>query len=204
MNDVNETGQNGNAERSFTDLGGFTLIELVIVMGIVAVIATFAYPNFKNWLPNYRLKAAARDLYSKMQLIRLKAVKENKSWAVVFDVNNNKYHLCSEAGADGLWSTLIDDKVVETVDLTTYKSGVSFGHGNATTNATTSGGIFPMDNVSFTNGSSDPNVAVFTSKGLCVGSGYCYLSNSANTAYAVGAQTSGVIVLKKWTGSKWE
>lgn len=190
----------------FSHTPGFTLIEVIIVIGIIAVIATFSYPNFKKWLPNYRLKAAARELYSKMQLVRMKAVKENKSRAIVFDVNNNRYYLCSKPGTGGLWSALKpgDDGIIQTIDLTAYKSGVSYGHGNATTNATKNGGPFPPDNVSFTNGSSDPNVAVFTSKGFCVGGGYCYLSNTVGTAYAIGAQTSGAIVLKKWNGKKWE
>ena len=188
----------------YKNQSGLTLIEVIIVIALLVILAAFAYPNFKNWLPNYRLKAASRDLYSNMQQVRMKAVKENKSWAVVFDVNNNKYYLCSGSGADGKWSTIADNTVTEVVDLTSYKSGVSFGHGNATTNATDSGGTFPPDNVSFSNGTSDPNAAVFTSKGLCVGSGYCYIQNANNATYAIGAYTSGVIVLKKWNGTGWE
>ncbi len=182
---------------------GISLIEVIIVIGILAVIATFSYPNFKKWLPDYRLKGAARDLYSNMQVVRINAVKQNTNWAIVFDVNNNRYCLCSSAGGDGKWSTLNDNTIFQTIDLSSYQSGISYGHGDATTNATTSGGSFPPDDVSFTNGPSDPNVAVFTSKGLCVGGGYCYLSNVNNTAYAIGAQTSGVVVLKKWNGSTW-
>lgn len=183
---------------------GVTLIEVIVVIALLAIVSTLAYPNIKNWLPNYRLKAAARDLYSNMQLVRMKSVKENKNWAIVFDVGTNRYHICSSAGADNKWSTLGDDTIEKTITLTGYKSGVSYGHGNATTNATKSGGPFPQDNVSFSNGTSDPNVAVFTPKGLCIGNGYCYLSNNANAAYAVGAQTSGVITLKKWNGTRWE
>ncbi len=182
---------------------GITLVEVIIVFGLLAVIATFAYPNFKNWLPDYRLKGAARDLYSNMQLVRMNAVKQNKNWAIVFDVANNKYYLCSDSGPDGKWSNISDNTVFQTINLSNYESGISYGHGNATTNATASGGTFPPDDVSFNNGTGDPNVAVFTPKGFCVGGGYCYLSNVNNTAYAVGAQTSGVIVLKRWNGTTW-
>ena len=42
---------------------GVTLIEILTVIGILAIVAALAYPNFKDWLPGYRLKRAARNLF---------------------------------------------------------------------------------------------------------------------------------------------
>jgi hypothetical protein len=34
--------------------------------------------------------------------------------------------------------------------------------------------------------------------------GYAYLQNNRNTCYAVGTWSSGIVVLRKWSGSAWE
>ena len=64
---------------------GFTLVELIIVIAIIAILATIAVPAAINgWLPNYRLKAATRNLYSNLQKARLEAVKRNIDVIVIF------------------------------------------------------------------------------------------------------------------------
>jgi hypothetical protein len=91
------------------------------------------------------------------------------------------------------------ETVERTVELTDYKSGVGYGHGNAANDIP--GGAFPGDDVSYTN-----NVTVFNPRGTGSG-GYVYLENSKNTTtYGVGTQTSGVIRLLKWNSStsNWE
>jgi prepilin-type N-terminal cleavage/methylation domain-containing protein len=40
---------------------GFTMIEVLIVIVILAILMSIAIPGFSRWLPNYRLKGAARD-----------------------------------------------------------------------------------------------------------------------------------------------
>ena len=56
---------------------GFTLVELVMVTVVIGIMAAIAVPNFMDWLPNLRLKAAARDLYSNMQEAKMAAIKSN-------------------------------------------------------------------------------------------------------------------------------
>ena len=63
---------------------GVTLIEIFVVLVILAVLAAAAIPAFSVWLPNYRLKTAARDLYSNLQLAKMGAVNKNRDWAVIF------------------------------------------------------------------------------------------------------------------------
>ncbi len=41
---------------------GFTLVELIIILGILATLMTIAYPSFLRYYDNGNLRSAARDL----------------------------------------------------------------------------------------------------------------------------------------------
>ena len=77
---------------------GFTLTELVTIIAIIAVLTSIAIPTFSVWLPNYRLRSAARDLYSNLQMAKLGAVKQNKQWAVVFNQGSAVFYLFGRRG----------------------------------------------------------------------------------------------------------
>jgi prepilin-type N-terminal cleavage/methylation domain-containing protein len=180
-----------------TRKNGFTFLELMVALVILAIATTIAIPSFGRWLPNYRLKSAARDVYSNMQLAKLGAVRANQSWAIRFDPGTNTYVIYSDSG-DGDWTTLGDNNPEKTVNLASYESGVGFGHGNAGVPIGTFG-----DNVTY---SSPDNVAVFNARATSNG-GYVYLDHEKNTTtYGIGTSTTGVIKLQKYNSSnnKWE
>jgi len=62
-------------------------MELMVVITIIAILAGVAIPAFMQWLPNMRLKAAARDLYGAAMLAKGEAVKRNKWCALSFNQN---------------------------------------------------------------------------------------------------------------------
>jgi len=72
---------------------GITLIELVVVMVIIAIGAVLLVPNIGAWLPNYRLRSAARDICSTMRTAQIKAVSTNTVYRVEFDVTKGSYIL---------------------------------------------------------------------------------------------------------------
>jgi len=65
--------------------GGFTLIELLITIIILGIVVLIAIPGFSRWLPNYRLRVAARDVFSNFQHARLTAVKRHRTCAITFN-----------------------------------------------------------------------------------------------------------------------
>ncbi len=171
---------------------GFTLIEVLVTIAILGILSSLAIPGFSGWLPNYRLKGAARDLYSNLQLAKMGAVKERSDWAVKF--NGSNYQVVS-GGANGVYDGGSGDDVVQkTVSLSDYGSGVSFGAGGSSPPAVT--GEVPATS----------NPVVFNSRGFTNGTNAvtAYLTNSRNTCYAVGTWASGAVVLRKWSGSTWK
>lgn len=90
---------------------GFTLIQLTIVIALLAILAGVGVPNFLNWLPKYRLRSAARDLYSNLQLAKMSAIKANKKCRVNYYKNPDRYTV---------------DLLSKTIRLSDYKSGITF------------------------------------------------------------------------------
>jgi type IV fimbrial biogenesis protein FimT len=60
-------------------LGGFTMIEMMIVVLIMAVLAALAAPSMRNMILTQRLKTATFDVFSSLVLARSEAIKRNTS-----------------------------------------------------------------------------------------------------------------------------
>jgi type IV fimbrial biogenesis protein FimT len=91
--------------------GGFTIIEVMIVIAIIAMLLMFAAPNIGTWIQNTRLRSSAEAVTSCMQTARLEAIKRNtivscqltdpasSAWSVcLYDAVNN---IC-QAGASNI------------------------------------------------------------------------------------------------------
>ena len=67
---------------------GFTIIELIMVVCMIALVMAFAGPSLDGYTREIRTKAVAREIYTNLQLARLTAIKENKSVDVTFTLTS--------------------------------------------------------------------------------------------------------------------
>ena len=170
---------------------GFTLIELVIVIVVLVILAAVSVPIFLSWLPEYRLRSAADDLYAHLQHSKIQAIRNNNNWAVQFVEPSNNYII---------YSNYVDSSdtgtAVKTINLSDHGSGVGYGRGDATSSI----GTYDADGITYSN-----NWVVFNQRGMVNILGYVYLSNNAGSARAVGTPAmAGVVRLRRWAGgSNW-
>jgi prepilin-type N-terminal cleavage/methylation domain-containing protein len=66
---------------------GFTLIELMIVVAIVAIVAAAGGFSVTQQMPKYRLKGDARTLASSFMLARMKATSSGLRYAIQFNLD---------------------------------------------------------------------------------------------------------------------
>jgi prepilin-type N-terminal cleavage/methylation domain-containing protein len=63
---------------------GFTLLEVMAVVGVIAVLLAVALPNLLAILDGLRLSDGARQLASELQLARMKAISQHTKYRISF------------------------------------------------------------------------------------------------------------------------
>jgi Tfp pilus assembly protein FimT len=156
---------------------GFSIVDLMIALAIASVISVAAIPSLKRWSRNYNVQSAAMDLYSHMQIAKLGAVKENKSWTINFN----------PGGLFGYQVRNNTGKIVKTVDFSKkYSSEIQYTDPTATKTY-------------------DDSSITFNPNGLSE-TGYTYISNKSKSSYyRVGMlYSTGSIKIEKWNGTQWK
>ena len=85
---------------------GFTLIEMMIVIAVLAIMSAIAIPNFMSLLPGMRLNGAARQVMGDLMAVRMNAVKQNNEFKVFFNSPGaNQYQILDDDDNDGTADT---------------------------------------------------------------------------------------------------
>lgn len=72
-------------QRPIGAMRGFSLIEAMITVAILAIIGALAMPAFQSTLANFRMRTGAEGLLNGLQLARTEAVRQNRN--IFFCIN---------------------------------------------------------------------------------------------------------------------
>ena len=86
--------------------GGFTLIELMVVLVIAGLLLTVLPPMFSAALPGVQLKGAAREVASALRFARDRAITRQRESTLTFDLESREYRVSGRERAYSLPSGL--------------------------------------------------------------------------------------------------
>lgn len=115
---------------------GFTLIELMVTIAVLAIIIALATPSFTSVINNNRLSSHANELVASLQLARMEAVRRNVRAVVCRSENGSS---CATGAAWGGWITFVDSnrngtaEAAELLRVNTVKAPVQVRPGAAVT-----------------------------------------------------------------------
>ena len=93
--------------------GGFSLLELLLVLTIMATLTAMAVPRYQNSLARYRADLAAQRIVADLMQARTSAKTASASRTVAFSVAGNSYQipqLSSLNGSSGGYSVILSER----------------------------------------------------------------------------------------------
>jgi prepilin-type N-terminal cleavage/methylation domain-containing protein len=177
---------------------GFSLVELMAVVGIIGIMAAVTVPIVSNMIDSYRVQEAGRGLLDHLHGIRSEAIRANAQAVMVFD--SGAY---TEQGGVGSYTAFLDEN----------GDWVQDANERVLIPATTMPAKVSLVDAAFTdNGNGDTNMAGFNNHGLAARAttsafvfGSAVMRGQDNAWRRVRVQPTGMITLQKSTnGTDWE
>lgn len=79
--------------------GGFSLIELSVVLAVMGIAAAIALPRWSSLLPTYALNNSLRQVQSELHHIKMRAAAENVSYQLAYQQGAAAYTIQRDAKA---------------------------------------------------------------------------------------------------------
>lgn len=64
---------------------GFTVIEMMVIVAILAILSAISVPNLISWRTNHQLNSQVREMQAVLQELRLQAIKANSPATITFN-----------------------------------------------------------------------------------------------------------------------
>jgi prepilin-type N-terminal cleavage/methylation domain-containing protein len=120
-------GSESMKRRHGSDHRGFSLLEVMVVVGLIGVIAAIAVPMFGNAIANFRLSGDARSVSNATAVAKMRAASNFSRVRLFVDLDSGEHHL------ESLDKTTTPPHWTTEGGSTYLSSGVSFGYGVVTT-----------------------------------------------------------------------
>lgn len=117
---------------------GFSIIEIVIVMVVIAILAGISIPAYVGMKPVIRLSGATRQLMEDLMWARMQAINQNNEFRIIYD-SNQRYSILDDDnnnGAINAGESLITKDIRDQYDDVIYSSSntndlIFYPRGNA-------------------------------------------------------------------------
>ncbi len=178
---------------------GFSLIEILIVVGIVFILASLAIPNFRSASLFNRLRNSTYNLANQIEQARFRSVSELTPHRVVIDTANNRWSLERRIDRTNPASGYT------TVSIGALEDGVRYGFGSIPNTPS------PMQQCGNTN--CPPQLSTFiafNSRGFPIDAtgvprpqNTIYLMNGQDS-FAITVSLAGLVKLWRFTDGVWQ
>jgi prepilin-type N-terminal cleavage/methylation domain-containing protein len=86
---------------------GFTLLEFLVVIGVMGILLLAAWPNIMNTLETRSLENAARDILTSLQTAKIQSVSTKLNHRVRFFSDSGRWYFTIEReDTPGVWNTI--------------------------------------------------------------------------------------------------
>lgn len=174
---------------------GFTLLELLAVVAVMAVLSAVAVPVVATYYSDCALKIAMADIGKLIRQARGLAAASGTPHAITFNPSTGRVALASDRGADGRWNTS-DDHLLSSSQIA-GRAGVRFGYGAC---GPIPGLAASSDGITF-----QVNNSMVCNQDLSSNAGTVYLVAGNTTAMALTANSSleGYVV-RRCSNGTWQ
>jgi general secretion pathway protein H len=113
---------NNKPEREAAE-SGFTLLELLLVLGIMAVASAIALPMLSRPAGDATLVATARKIVSQMRMARAAAIRDNRERTLTIDLARRRFWVDGVTAASSINHGIVVDFVTLEKELLSDKKG---------------------------------------------------------------------------------
>nr|WP_314899496.1 GspH/FimT family pseudopilin [uncultured Deefgea sp.] len=100
---------------------GFTLIEMMLTVSIIAILAATALPSFTEWLQKTRVKGASEEFHTLLNYAKAEAIKNNQDICLLIENPSDNWTIKVSTTSSTCDTPVTDLRTLKSLD---YRNGV--------------------------------------------------------------------------------